>query len=223
MISDASQSDSKPIVIIGFGGHGQVVAGALLASGHNVAAATDYQPETKSSPKNAFPIIRDEEVEEQFPSTRFELALGVGGIEPLSRSPGRRRIAEAWLERGYRFTQVHHPRSSVDPTVVLAHGAQLHCGSIVQVNAAIGRFSVINTGSIIEHDCVIGDFVHISPGAVVCGNVTVHDGAHVGAGAIIRQGIKIGRNALVGAGAVVVRDVADDECVVGVPARPMRR
>jgi len=47
-------------------------------------------------------------------------------------------------------------------------------------------------------------------------------GVHVGAGATIRQGICVGENAVIGAGAVVVKDVAADSMVVGVPAVPVR-
>lgn len=45
--------------------------------------------------------------------------------------------------------------------------------------------------------------------------------ASIGGGATILPGIHIGNRAVVGAGAVVTRDVADDDVVVGNPARPI--
>jgi acetyltransferase-like isoleucine patch superfamily enzyme len=53
----------------------------------------------------------------------------------------------------------------------------------------------------------------------LCGNVIIGKGSFVGAGAVIRQGITIGKNAVIGAGAVVVKDVADNTTVLGIPAR----
>jgi UDP-2-acetamido-3-amino-2,3-dideoxy-glucuronate N-acetyltransferase len=49
---------------------------------------------------------------------------------------------------------------------------------------------------------------------------TVEQGASLGSGAVVMGGVRIGARAIVGAGAVVTHDVAPDETVVGVPARP---
>ena len=61
----------------------------------------------------------------------------------------------------------------------------------------------------------------ISPPARIVdfGAVTIGEGAHVGIGASVRQGIVIGRNVVVGAGAAVVADAADEQVLMGVPAR----
>ncbi|WP_269431621.1 hypothetical protein [Chthonomonas calidirosea] len=52
------------------------------------------------------------------------------------------------------------------------------------------------------------------------------DDVMIGAGAKIiakpDRGLRIGNGAQIGANAVVTRDVADDETVVGVPARPLK-
>lgn len=49
----------------------------------------------------------------------------------------------------------------------------------------------------------------------------IESGASLGSGAVILGGVTIGERARVGAGAVVTRDVAPDDTVVGVPARPV--
>jgi acetyltransferase-like isoleucine patch superfamily enzyme len=49
--------------------------------------------------------------------------------------------------------------------------------------------------------------------------ILVRQGAAVGANSTILPGVTIGRWALIGAGSVVTRDVADNELVVGNPAR----
>jgi serine O-acetyltransferase len=43
----------------------------------------------------------------------------------------------------------------------------------------------------------------------------------IGTGSSVLQGLRIGDRAKVGAGSAVIRDVAADTTVVGVPARPM--
>jgi acetyltransferase-like isoleucine patch superfamily enzyme len=81
----------------------------------------------------------------------------------------------------------------------------------------------VNHGAIVDHDCTVGDWAHIAPGVVLSGEVVVEEGAMVGAGAIVLPGCRIGAWAVVGAGAVVTRDVGENHCVVGVPAKIMCR
>ena len=50
--------------------------------------------------------------------------------------------------------------------------------------------------------------------------VAIGDDVWIGIGAIILKGVRIGRGARIGAGAVVVRDVPENACVAGNPAKP---
>ena len=50
----------------------------------------------------------------------------------------------------------------------------------------------------------------------------VRKGASIGSGAVIMGGVTIGERAMIGAGAVVTKNVAAEEVVAGVPARPLR-
>lgn len=52
--------------------------------------------------------------------------------------------------------------------------------------------------------------------------ILIKAGATIGSGAIIMAGVTVGKKAFVGAGAVVIRNVADNSTVIGVPARPLR-
>lgn len=53
--------------------------------------------------------------------------------------------------------------------------------------------------------------------------VTIGEYVWIGAGAIICGGVHIGDHAVIGAGAVVLKDVAADTVVAGVPARTIRK
>jgi len=216
-------SGRMPIVVIGYGGHGKVVAAALSAGGWNVEAVNDQRLTDERVGILSYPLLSDAEVERTYPPSQCRLALGVGGAEPVNRGPARMRVAMNWAAKGYQFVRVLHPRAMVDPGAELAEGVQVHVGAIVQTGVSIGRWSIVNSGAIVEHDCRVGELCHVAPGAVLCGNVSIGDGAHVGAGAVVRQGISIGRHAMVGAGAVVVRDVPSEACVVGVPAKEWPR
>jgi len=110
-------------------------------------------------------------------------------------------------------------------------------------NISIGRDTFINYGAFLDGaaDVRIGDRCSFGPrvtiltgthaiggherraGTPKAAPVTIGDGAWIGAGATILPGCTVGAGAIVAAGAVVTGDVAEDELVAGVPARPVRR
>jgi serine acetyltransferase len=51
--------------------------------------------------------------------------------------------------------------------------------------------------------------------------VRIGEGAVVGGFSTVRGGVRVGKRATVGLHSLVTRDVADDDTVVGVPARPL--
>jgi acetyltransferase-like isoleucine patch superfamily enzyme len=66
---------------------------------------------------------------------------------------------------------------------------------------------------------VIEDFVHISPKVALAGDVKVGEFTHIGIGSNVIQGIIIGKNVTVGGGSMVIRNIDDNQKVVGVPTR----
>lgn len=90
-------------------------------------------------------------------------------------------------------------------------------------NTIIGDHSKIDNLVHIAHNAYIGKSVCIVAGAVLCGSVKVKDGAYVAPGGIVKNQIEIGSNGFVGLGAVVTRAVENNEVVIGVPAKPIRK
>lgn len=205
---------SASLLILGAGGHARVVLGAFapgLVRGY-------LAPEAAPAPWPAgIAYLGDDDALETLDPAEWSLVNGVGALRP---GGGRRRLFETAKLRGFGFTSALHPRAMLEPGVSIGEGAQIMAGAIVQCGVAIGANAIVNTGAIVDHDCVVADHVHIGPGACLSGGVTIGMGAHVGVGATILQNVRIGAGALVGAGAVVVADVAPNDVVVGVPARP---
>ena len=211
-----------PIVVIGFGGHGRVVAAALIAAGRKLVAVTDLHPEAvTNAPKNV-DVITDEILLSRYGPGEVLLALGIGSIRPTLEQGLTRQTVKSFLDLGYRFTGLQHPAAWVASDAIVSPTAQIHAGVIVQPGTTIGDFSILNTKSSVDHDCLIGSFCHIGPGATLSGNVSVGDGSHLGTGCNVIQGIRIGNSSFVAAGATVVRDVPDHDSVKGLPAKSFR-
>ena len=136
-------------------------------------------------------------------------------------SPRVRRNVVANMLSVYkpRFATLVHAGAHVATHVRIGEGAMIGPGATISVDAVVGAHAIVNANATIAHDDRIGDFCTIAPLAAISGNVTLEDGVEIGTGAAIRQGVRIGRGAMVGMGSVVTRDVGENECVVGNPAR----
>lgn len=205
----------RPVIVVGAGGHGQVVAEALQAAGRLVLGFVDPAP--AGAELAGLPVLGGD----AWLTTEgdYELANGLGGTGARAGGGGRRALQARLEAAGFRFTEVRHPSSVVSPHADIGPGAQLLARSVVQTGARIGAGAIVNTGAIVEHGCVIGAFSHCATGSILCGDVTVGADAHIGAGAVIRQGVALEDGVVVGAGAVVLDPGAGPGPLVGVPAR----
>ena len=146
--------------------------------------------------------------------------IGVGSVRDSSK---RKRIYDEALAMNMEPISSIHPGAIVSPSVEMGKGCMVMAGAVLNASVKLGDNVIVNTGAIVEHDCWIGSHVHVATGAHLSGTVRVGEGAHIGAGAVVRNNLSIGAGAIVGVGAAVVRDVAANDVVVGVPARSMQR
>lgn len=211
---------SLPVLVIGAGGHGRVVADALRVAGRKVLGFVDAAADLEGMRIDGLPVLGGDTLLEDYPPASVMLANGIGSTVSTAT---RRQVYERLTASGFQFETVRHPSAIVSTSAVLSSGAQIMAGAVVQPGAVIGEDTIVNTGALIDHDCVIGRHCHLAPGAVLSGSVRVGDGCHIGAAASVIQDVTIGADALIAAGAVVVGDVAAGVRMAGVPARPMER
>ncbi len=206
------------LLILGAGGHGKVVAEAVMAAGlsETIAFLDDLcTVHGQSNNQSGWPVIGpfasalDLKIRNQF---SFALVA-------VGHAPARLR----WLQRlafaGYELPVLIHPTSWVSPSAQLGAGSVVFAQAAIQAQAVIGNGAILNTGCSVDHDAQLGDGVHICPGARLAGEVQVGDRSCIGIGASVIQQIRIGADVTVGAGAAVVRDLPDGVTAVGVPAR----
>jgi UDP-perosamine 4-acetyltransferase len=196
---------TKPVVILGGGGHARVVIDALRCAGHTIAGVIDPKPEVAQTlPQGVTWLGKDLSAAR---TGEVQVAIGVGSLDVGDRNPRLRLFREA-KAGGFEILTFRHPSAIVAGDVVLGEGAQVMAGAILQTGVRAGINCLVNTGASLDHDCRIGDHVHLAPRVVLSGTVEVGDGAHLGTGAIVIQGVRIGAGAMIAAGAVVTRDVA---------------
>jgi len=135
----------------------------------------------------------------------------------------RKSIHTFLTNRGFTIATLISPEAYISSKSKVHAGAFVGARASIQSGATIGHSTLINSGAIIEHNSIIGDFVHMASGTITGGRVVVDDLCVVGLGARLLPDIVLGHNSIVGAGAVVTCNVAENTCVVGIPARTLTK
>jgi serine O-acetyltransferase len=135
-----------------------------------------------------------------------------------------------WAYRLNHWLWNHHYRLLAR---CLSQVARLMTGIEIHPAAQIGRRLFIDHGMgvVIGETTVVGDDVTLYQGVTLGGtgkekekrHPTIGSGVVIGAGAKVLGNICIGDNCRVGAGSVILRDVAHDSTVVGVPGHVIFR
>jgi len=201
---------TKPIIILGGGGHAKVLVDILHRLNCRLLGIVDPN-QSIGCVLLELNVLGSDNAVFDYSAAEIELVNGVGS---LPKDKGlRARLFNTFNAKGYRFKTLVDPTAFIAADVELSDGVQVMAGVIIQAGTKIAENTIVNSGAIVEHDCRIGRHVHIAPGAVLSGTVDVGDGVHVGTGAIIIQGISIGAGSIIGAGSVVTQDIACNRIV----------
>lgn len=206
---------TKPVLILGAGGHAKVLVEALLQSGVMITGITDPDPSLAGTNILGVPVLGDDHLVHNCQTSDIFLVNGLGSVGLPTR---RKELFEHFQKSGYTFANVIHPSTIIASDAILGEGTQIMAGSVIQPGCRIGFNSIVNTRVSVDHDCLIGNHVHIAPGVTLSGDVQIGDCVHIGTGASMIQGISIGNNSLIAAGAVVISHVIAMTKVRGVPA-----
>lgn len=204
------------VLIIGAGGHGQVVAD-ILARAHEAGEKPypigflDDNLRIRGSYLLGLPVLGG--IDELHNFAHDAVILGIG------RNDIRRHLFLHLQRDGEIFVTARHPAAVVAPDVTIGAGTVIVAGAIVNPGAKIGCNVILNTGCSVDHHNFIGDHAHIAPGVRLGGDVHIGDGALIGISATVMPQRRVGRESIVGAGALVTKDLADGTTAAGVPAR----
>jgi serine O-acetyltransferase len=155
---------------------------------------------------------------------------------PLERDPAARSVLDVLLSYPgfhavtmYRFNHALHRWGVPVLPRWLSHVARFLTGIEIHPGAVIGQRVFIDHGMgvVIGETAEVGDGCTIYQGVTLGGtslartkrHPTLGENVTVGANACVLGAITVGNSARIGSGSVVVRDVAANATVVGVPAR----
>lgn len=207
-------------LILGAGGHGQVVADILMraheaGSKCKLIGFLDDNPSLTGTVVLGLPVLGAVAQLNEFEHEAIIVAIGDNRT--------RARIFDAVQTQGEKIVNAIHPAAVLAPNVRLGEGVMICAGVVVNTGTTIDDNVILNTGCTVDHHNHIGRHAHVAPGAHLGGDVHIGEGALVGIGAIVIPGRSIANWAVIGAGAVVTKDVSPYATAAGAPARVIKR
>ena len=209
---------SRPLILVGGGGHCKSVIEAAESAGIPVKGILDL-PQFKGETCLGYEVIGDDnDIPLYVADCDFIVTLG-SIKDPSARIRLHRLVKEAGgrLAKVVASTATVSRHASLEPGTVVLHHANVNAG------ASIGKGCIINTSADIEHDAVIGDYCHISTGAIVNGNCTVGENSFIGSRAVIANGASVIAGSIVGIGSVVRKSIRKRGIYFGNPAILMKK
>lgn len=202
---------SNRLIIIGAGGHGQVIADIALKMGNwkDVNFLDDNR--VGKTPIGINIIGKSSDVHRYI--KEFDIFVGIGN------NSIRERIQQELESAGTSIPTLIHPSAIIGENVEIGKGTAIMAGVIINCCTRIGQGCIINTASSIDHDNYIGNYTHISPGVRLAGTVSVGDNTWLGVGSIVSNNVRITGNCTIGAGGVVIKDISTSGVYVGIPVR----
>jgi acetyltransferase EpsM len=202
----------KKIILVGYSGHGLVVADTALENNLNIIGYTEkYINEV-----NPFNLeYLGDESSLDFKGWDLDVSFIIG----IGDNVLREKIYKYIFKKGKKVISLINSTSSVSSFASIGNGTFINKNVSVNAFAKIGNNVILNTSCIIEHGCMIGDNAHIAPGAVLAGNVIVGERSFVGANSVVKQGVVIGKDVIIGAGSVVINNIPDSKKIAGNPSR----
>ncbi|MFW5500387.1 MAG: acetyltransferase [Maridesulfovibrio sp.] len=196
---------------MGAGGHGQVVADALLLMERaEPVAFIDENPDLHGTEIMGIPVPGGNAAIPNIEHDAIVIALGNNAL--------RKRIFNDLIESGENLFTVIHPSSVIAPNVKIGSGCMIMAGTVINTGAEIKDNTIINTNATIEHHNSIGPHAHVAPGATLGGEAVVGEEAMIGIGATVLPRITIGSKATLGGGSTAIQDIPEEATAVGVPA-----
>ena len=192
----------KKVIIIGAGGHANVVADIIKKSGDSVVGFLDDFSKGEN-------ILGSIDKCTEFNEYYFVIGIGNNSV--------RRKIAETY--KALKYHTAIHPTAVIGEDVCIGNGTVVMANAVINSGTKIRNHCIINTAGVIEHDNDIADYVHVSPNATLCGTVSVGANTHIGAAAVVKNNISICNDVVVGCGGCVVKDITVPGVYTGVPAR----
>lgn len=160
----------KRLLIVGAGGHGQVVREIAVEAGYQVDFLDD---------KPGDHVVGGLDELDGFADQYDCVLVGIGN------NATRQKITERIECLNVKLATLIHPTAYISPSATIGEGTVIEPKAIVNTNSIIGKGCIISVGAIVDHDVNIGDFSHVNAGAICKGGSKINAGTKLEAGEVV--------------------------------------
>lgn len=208
---------TRPLILIGGGGHCKAVIEATESADFTIKGILDLPSELGKKNLGYEVIGNDDDISRYIDECDFIVTLGF-----IKNALLRNKI-HAFIEAaGGKLATVIASTAHVSKYATLGAGTVVLHGAMINAGVHIGKGCIINTLANIDHDAEIGNYCHISTGAMINGNCMVGESTFLGSGSIMVNATSIPANSVFAAGCVVTKSQTEEGTYVGVPARRIK-
>ena len=143
------------LIIIGAGGHGQVVAD--IASQTVMYNYIEFLDDNSTGPK----VIGKCSDYLKFNNDSTVMYTAFGNNE------ARLEWNNKLIASGMKLATIIHPLAYVSPKAKIDDGCVIMPYAVINTNSIIKKGCIINVHAIVNHDCILEEGCHIGPGAIV--------------------------------------------------------
>ena len=205
-------SESKPILLVGAGGHARSAIDVIEREGRYAVAAVVGLAHEVGNTLLGYPIVANDE---ELPALRRDYSAALVTVGQIKSPRTRLALFEKLLSLGFELPVVVSPRAYVSQHACIGRGSIVMHGATVNVGAVVGENCILNSRSLIEHDAVVGNHCHISTAAVLNGGVVVGEGTFFGSDAVAKEMVTIGSDCVIGMGRRVTTNCPDGAILSG--------
>ena len=160
----------RKLLIIGAGGHGQVVAEVAEDCGYSDIVFID------DNSKRAIGTISDLE---KFKEEYTDAFVGIGNNKL------REQLLAKIKEIGFNVPVLIHPSAYVSRTCEIREGSIIEPKAIVNAHSIVCEGSIISVGSIVDHDVIVGKCCHVNSGSIVKAGAEIKEYRKLEAGEVV--------------------------------------
>ena len=203
------------IIIIGAGGFGREVylwaKDSFSKDQYKITGFLDDNPKILDNYDMDVGIIGNLNSYEIKNQDRFLFAIGDIDV--------KKRLIIKMKKRGAKFLTLVHPTAIMANTTKIGEGVIICPFCLVSDNVLLEDFVMMNVYSSCGHDAKVGRYSILSPYATLNGFVILEDEVFLGTHTTVIPYKRVGYKSKISANSVVMRDVATNKIVFGVPGK----
>lgn len=204
---------SKPLVLVGGGGHCKSVIEAAESTGFSILGVLDMPEEVGKAILSTKVIGTDDDISAYVDKAEFVITVG------FIKNPATRiKLYNKVKEAGGKLATVIASTAHVSKYAKIGEGTVVLHQAFVNADAKVGCNVILNNFVNIEHDAVIGDQCHISTGVMVNGECKVGKNCFIGSQSVLANCTSVGDDIIVGAGSFVRKSITEKGIYSGNPA-----